>query len=230
MEFHMYLVIGGGALAVLAILLYLVPHAQIKLPAIVISSAACLALGVGAGMLWYTYNPPKAPTNPEDAKPRGLMDGMPPGGMMGMQGGAPGGMMGMMGGGGMAGGKGGPGGPKGPSPKTQLVSFIGKLDVLSVKPLTIKLSDEQKSKILEQIKGLDDEDELSDDEATKRLESLADALKNHREVFEVAGVRWPGAEAKKDGGPGGKGAPANPFKDGDGAKHLQALQSRLEMK
>ncbi|MCI0641603.1 MAG: hypothetical protein L0Y72_25300 [Gemmataceae bacterium] len=228
MDFHMYLVIGGGALAVLAILLYLVPNTQIKLPAIIICSAAFLALGVGAGMVLYTLYPPTPPSaQAGDGK------GGPPAGMMGMKGGAPGGMMGGAPGGMMGGGKKGgqgQGGPKGPSPKTQLVSFIGKLDVLSVKPLTVQLSDEQKSKILEQIKGLDDEDELTDDEATKRLETLAEVLKNHRETFEVAGVRWPGAQAKKDAAAGGKGAPANPFKDGDGAKHLQALQSRLEKK
>src|SRR5947209_3208290 len=43
------------------------------------------------------------------------------------------------------GGRGGPPGmARGPSPKAQLSGLVGKLDVLTEKPLTVKLSDEQR--------------------------------------------------------------------------------------
>jgi hypothetical protein len=133
-----------------------------------------------------------------------------------------GGMGGMMGG--MMGGK-GKGGGFGPSPKTQLAQLVTKLDVLTAKPLSIELTNDQRTKVREQIKGLASAEELSDDEATKRLNALLELLKDQKATLEAAGYRWPG----EGGGFGGFGAPQppNPFKEGKDAEHLKDLDERL---
>jgi hypothetical protein len=150
------------------------------------------------------------------------------GGMMGGQGGGmgKGGMgKGGMGKGGM--GKGGMGG-FGPTPKTQLAQLVTKLDVLTAKPLSIELTDDQRAKVREQIKGLASDEELSDDEAAKRMNAILDVLKDQKATLEAAGYRWPG----EGGGFGGFGTPQppNPFKEGKDAEHLKDLDARLAKK
>jgi hypothetical protein len=138
-------------------------------------------------------------------------------------------MMGMQPGG-RGGPPGGPGGPRGPSPKTQLSGLVSKLDVLTEKPLFVKLTDEQRKQVQEQLKGLADADEVSDDDAKARLDKLLDVLKDQKDTFEAAGYRWPGAGPGGPGGPpGGFGQPPpNPFKTEANAGHLKALSERLD--
>src|SRR5262249_20811675 len=147
-----------------------------------------------------------------DGKGQGMVSGGPPPGM--------GGMGGMGAGTKKGGGKGGGKGGFGPNPKTQLTQLVTKLDVLTAKPLAIQLTDEQKAKVREQLKGLDSEEAINDEEAKKRLDALLAALQDHKATLIEAGYFWPGEGAF---GFGGGGQAANPFKGGKGAEHLKAL-------
>ena len=120
-------------------------------------------------------------------------------------------------------GKGGMGGG-GAQPKAQLAGLVDKLDLLTAKPLAIQLTDEQRAMIAEQLKGLDQAKELTDEEAKKKLDALTETLKPYRETLEAAGYRWPGA-----GGGGGRQPPPppNPFMEEKNNKHLKDLQDRL---
>jgi hypothetical protein len=119
----------------------------------------------------------------------------------------------------MGGGMGG----RGPSARNQLAALVAKLDQLTGKPLAVQLSDEQRAKLREQLEGLDAKDELSDDDAKKRLDAVLDIVKDDRETLEAAGYRWPGQQ-------GGFRPPAdtpNPFKEGQNAQHLKSLHEQL---
>src|SRR5262245_15102264 len=113
LQLYHYLAFGGGAVAVLALLLYFVMPKGVRIPAGVIGTVAGLVAGVGLGVIGMaasgyqlskeiTDGAPDAAAGPGGGPPGGMKG--PPGGMMG---GPPGG--GMMGGppGGMLGGKGG---------------------------------------------------------------------------------------------------------------------------
>jgi hypothetical protein len=221
--------------------------AQAQVPTIITSSVISLLVGgaIGASVMMYLgYDPLHKPltggqeTAEGDAQAKGggmmgggMRGGGPPGGMMG--GGPPGGMMGK---GGPPGGMRG-GGPPGmapggamlsgmgtPSPKAQLALLVAKINQLTNKPLQLTLDEEQRAKLSEQLKGLSDEDELSEDDAKKRLEGILDILKGQKEMLEAAGFRWPGS------GPSAQ-RPANspnPFAEGDGQEHLKQLEKRLE--
>src|SRR5262249_47461032 len=63
-------------------------------------------------------------------------------------------------------------------PKGQLAALVDKLNLLTDKPLTLQLSDEQKQRLREQVQGLQDIQELSDAEAQKRIEAVQDAIKD----------------------------------------------------
>jgi hypothetical protein len=121
--------------------------------------------------------------------------------------------------------KGGMGGMgKGPSAKAQLNSLITKLDILTEKPLTLSFDKEQKKKIQEHLQGLAMLEELTEDDAKKRLDGLLDIVKDQKEPLTVVGFRWPGVKG------GGFGAPKdvpNPFKEEAGAKHLESFEQRL---
>ena len=213
-QLYNYLIAGGIGVTVLALLLYLIPGLRLKMPAIIVSSLACLVAGLGLGMLvmvsmGYQLERPAAPAAEE-------------GGPGGMGGGKMAAMMGKGGMGGMGGGMGGMGG--GAQPKAQLAGLVDKLDLLTAKPLAIQLTDEQRAKIAEQLKGLDQAKELTDEEAKKKLDALTETLKPYRETLEAAGYRWPGA-----GGGGGRQPPPppNPFMEEKNNKHLKELQERL---
>lgn len=120
------------------------------------------------------------------------------------------------------------GGGRGPNPKAQLATLVTKLDQLSGKPLHLALTPEQKKKVDEQLQKLDEEKELKEDDAKKRLDTLLTLLKDQRETLEAAGYRWPGA------GQGGGGRPPadqpNPFTEEANAHHLKSLRAYLEEK
>jgi hypothetical protein len=234
--FHHWLAIGGGALALLCVVMYLIPKARIKIPAIIGVSLGFLAAGAGLGIAAMTvmgYHWDKQPA-PASAGPAGGMAAMRPGGGGGgMMGGGGGGMMGGGGGGGMmgcmmgGGGRGGGGrGGMGPNSKNQLAQLVTKLDQLTAKPLKLELTDDQKKKVAESIKGLAEAETISEEDAKKKLDDLLKVVEKEKETLETAGYRWPGA-----GGPGGGFRPPpdvpNPFKDGDNNKHLKGLQERV---
>src|SRR5437868_8516975 len=50
-QLYNYLIAGGIGVTVLALLLYLIPGLRLKMPAIIVSSLACLVAGLGLGML-----------------------------------------------------------------------------------------------------------------------------------------------------------------------------------
>jgi hypothetical protein len=120
-----------------------------------------------------------------------------------------------------------PGRGQGPSAKTQLASLVAKLDQLTRKPLAVNLTEEQRAQVREQLKGLGDADDLSDDDAKKRLDTVLDVVKDQRETLEAAGYRWPGQQG---GGRPPADAPKNPFKDEANGKHLKSLEDQLEKK
>ncbi len=206
---------------------------EAKVPTIVSVGVICLALGAGAAVatmhfLGYQKPKPEAPVAAGGGAPAAA-PGMPgpgaPGGMMaGPPGGPPGGMPGMGSRGPGGAGKGG----RGPNPKNQLASLVAKLDLVTGKPPAVQLNDEQKKKVHEQLKGLDAANELNEEDAKKRLDTLLDILQDHRQTLEMVGYRWPA-----QGGAGGFQPPPevpNPFKDEKNAKPLKALQERLGAK
>jgi hypothetical protein len=129
--------------------------------------------------------------------------------------------MGMMGrGGGMGGGGFGRG--RGPNSKNDLASLVGKLDLLTRKPLAVTLTEDQKQKVREQLKGLEEPKELTEGEAKKRLDALVEILKDQRETLKNAG--WP-----REGG-GGFRPPRdfpNPFQEGENSEHLKSLLGQM---
>lgn len=239
MTLYHYLAIGGGVVVVLALVLYFTPVSKLKIPSILMSIVGGVGVGLALGvvlMAFFGYRwtredfsngsqepPPGAPQNPPGmARGGGMMGGPPGAGMMGGGGGR--------GGGGRGGARGGGGGGGGPSPKTQLAALIAKLDVLTKKPLEVKLDAEQKKKIHETIQKLDEKADLSDDEAKAKLDALLEIVKGQRETLEDAGYRWPG-QGQGGGNRGGQGnAPANPFQAGANKEHLRSLETQLNEK
>lgn len=204
--------------------------AEAKVPTIISVAVICLALGAGAavatmnlmgyhldkpgaaGAVSATPTPPMGMGGPPGGPPP---SGAPPGGKMGM--GPPGGT-------GAGAPKGGMG--RGPNPKLQLASLVAKLDLVTGKPPTIQLTEEQRKKVQQQLQGLDTAEDLPAEEAKKRLDALLEVLKDHRQTLELVGYRWP-----SQGGPSSFSAPPelpNPFKEEKSAKPLKSLQSRLQ--
>lgn len=232
LQIYHYLAIGGGGLALLSLLLYFALPSGLKIPAGILGTVAGLVAGMGIGVIGmaaYGYQLPKEPSEAAEADPnapavppagKGMAGkGMAGKGMPGM--GMPG--MGMPGMGGPGGGK-GFGKGKGPSSKTQLTQLVGKMAQLTDKPLSLTLTDEQRSVIRDQLKVLPDKEELSDDDAKKCLDAILDAIQDKRDVLTAAGYSWPTKG-------GGIQAPPvslpNPFKDGPALENLQSLQKRL---
>ena len=197
-----------------------------KIPAGVIGTVAGLVAGVGVGVIGmaaYGYQTQKdiGPVDAQGGPPPGFGAGGMPGGPPGGMGGPPGGMKGM-GGGGKGKGKGF--GPNGPNDKDRLTTLVTKLQQLTDKPLTLKLNDEQRTAIREQLKDLADQEELSNDDAKKRLDAILDAVKDNRATLEAAGFSWPG------GAPQFPSPAANPFKEGEPRERLTVLQESLAKK
>ena len=212
-----------------------------QVPAVIASGIICLIAGAGAGVLTmvllgfhmdkeasvedimreakanYGKEGAEAAQPGQDMKQAMYGDG---------KGNGPGGGKGPGGAKGPGGGK-GPGGAGkgkggfGPSPKTQLAQLVTKLDVLTAKPLTLELTDSQRNKVRTQLKGLTEEENLSEEEAKKRLDALLEVLKDQRATLEEAGYFWPGSFQMPPS------PPSNPFKEGKAADHLKALDERL---
>jgi hypothetical protein len=141
--------------------------------------------------------------------------GGPPAGMMGGGGGPPAGMAG------------GRDGGRGPNSKAQLAVLIGKLDILTRKPLQVTLTDKQKTEVRKLIQELEAKKELGDDEAEAKLKDLREVLnEDQRKTLEVAGYRWPGQGGGRRTEPS-TSAP-NPFEEGENKEHLKSLRTQLE--
>jgi hypothetical protein len=209
---YTYLAIGGGAALVLGLLLYVLPGGRLKLPGGAVSFVGSLALGLGLGVLLmfalhYQFEEPQAPPTSPRVPEIGVVGAGPPGG-------------------GRA-GRGGRGRGGGPNYKNQLAALVDKLDELTDKPLTIRLDDEQRKQVKEQLKGLADAGELSDEDAKQKVEELHKLLKDQQATLEAAGYSWSGQGGGRGGGRGGPAA-GNPFKAEPNAKHLKALTERLK--
>jgi hypothetical protein len=111
-----------------------------------------------------------------------------------------------------------------PQPRGQLASLVTKLDQLTRKPLAIHLSDEQRAKLRPQLAGLDKED-LSDEEAQKRLDAILEIVKADKPALEAAGFSWPGSPSAPP--PTNEG---NPFTSEQNSKHLKSLQEQVKEK
>ena len=219
LQLYHYLAFGGGGVAILALILYFVLPNGVRIPAGVLGTIAGLVAGLGIGVIGmarYGYQMPKQDEDPageaanaKDA-PKAIPPKMGPGGGKGM-------MMPGMGKGG--GGKGKGGGP--PSDKVQLAALVVKLQQLTEKPLTLKLTDEQRATIREQLKDLAEPEELSNEDAKKRLDAILAAMKDDRPTLEAAGYQWPGAPPQL------AATGQNPFKEGPARDRLQSLQERL---
>jgi hypothetical protein len=222
MQTYHYFIIGGGGLAVIAFLLYCFTGGAKKVSAGILIGLGCLIVGFGAGVLTlskfgyeWTENLAEKSTaqkaDATDAPPIEAGKNDAPKGV------APKAMM-PKGGGGMMGGM-----SRGPNSKAQLVSLVTKLSQLTEKPLSITLNEDRKKKVAEQIKDLETLDNLSDDEASKRLKALLDVVKDDRESMESAGFTCGGGFGPRKDDP-------NPFKSERNSKTLKALQDRVATK
>jgi hypothetical protein len=115
------------------------------------------------------------------------------------------------------------GGGRGPNPKNQLATLVAKLDQLSGKPLSVSLDGEKGKKIREQLAGLEGQNELTDEDAKKRLDAILEIVEGDRETLESAGYRWPG----EGGGFRPPMGIPNPFVIEENGKHLKTLQAKL---
>jgi hypothetical protein len=88
----------------------------------------------------------------------------------------------------------------------------------------VKLTDDQKAKIREELSGLEAKDEIKDEEAQKILDDILEIVEGERKYLELAGFQYPGG-----GGEFPRPIP-NPFKYKKNADHLKALQDRLTTK
>lgn len=224
MQFYQYVLIGGGAVALLALLLAFVPRMRMQIPAAVAGTLGGLVAGAALGVLGlasfgYHWEPqPKEESTPAAGMSGPAMMGMPGGGMPG--GGRPGGMPGM--GGGMGGGRGGS------RAKGQLTNLVAKLDMLSKGPIELRLDDSNRKKVLKALEGLADQENLEDDVAQKKLDALLVILKDDRSTLENVGFRWPGAQGGGGFGGGGRQQPPNPFTEKANKEHLASLTDRLK--
>ncbi len=142
---------------------------------------------------------------------------------------APGGRAGPPGG--RAGPRGGGAGSRGPSAKQRLASLVVKLDLLTDprKPLSLELTPEQKAAIREQLQGVADPEDLSNQEADKRLSAiLGGVLGKDKPLLESTGFLWPGEGPEgPPQAPGAPRPPRNPFHDKATGQHLKSLEARL---
>jgi len=133
------------------------------------------------------------------------------------------------------GGQGGPnmgrgGNANASASKTQLASLVAKLDLLTHKQLSIKLTEEQQKKLQKELKGLGEKDDLSNDECGERAKAIMEVLTDdNKETLKEAGLRQPGGGGARQGGIGQLPPTLpNPFKTEENAKHLKSLQQEVD--
>lgn len=217
-----YCAIGAASVLVLGLILYFLPVGKLKVPSVVTTAFAALGLGLALGVVFmagFGYKP----FNPEGdggggggGNPDGDGKGSPPKLKMGP--------------GGMPKGPGGPGGGGPPSPRVQLAALVGALDNVVDKPISVTLTAEERAAIAEQLKGLDAQAEVKDEDAKARLDAILKVIEKDRKSLETVGYRWPGAPSAKGGFGGGAKDSPNPFKEGATHDRLKSLLDRLEKK
>jgi hypothetical protein len=222
MAMWQWFAIAGGAVLLLSLIMYFLPAGKMKLPAVVTGSFGGLVAGLALGILLmavFGYKPMREQPPSSDSAgggpgPAGKMPGP----------GAPG----------FVKGPGGPmpknaigGPPPAPSPKAQLVALVTALDTVADRPVTITLTPEQKSTIVEKLKGLDQPAELTDDDAKARLDAIVKAVEREQKTLETVGFR---TTPPAKGGFGPPKESPNPFKEGPTAERLKSLLERLDKK
>jgi hypothetical protein len=113
-------------------------------------------------------------------------------------------------------------GARGDRPVTHVATLVAKLDELTTAPAKLQLTADQGAKILAELQEMEKPEYLGDKPAQDHMMAIFKALEDHRKVLEDSGFKWPGTEMSQPSAP-----PKNPFKEGDGAKHLKALIDRL---
>jgi hypothetical protein len=229
MQAWQYFAFAGGGVFVLGLIIYFLPAGKLKVPAVVTGGFGGLAAGLALGVLFmagfgykpHPVDPPSSDPPPDGSPPPGMMPkgGAPKGGPGGPPGGAPKGGLG-------GAPKGGFGSP--PTSRMQLASLVTALDKVADQPLTVVLTPESRGIIADQIKGLESAEEIKDEDAKLRLETIHKILEKDRKTLEAVGYFF-SVEGKGgfDGQP--KDSP-NPFKEGSLGARLKALQDRLGSK
>jgi hypothetical protein len=110
---------------------------------------------------------------------------------------------------------------RGPNYRAALANLITKLDLLTGNSLKLELNEEQKNKLRETLKDVDGKEDLSDDDAKAKVESLHKLLEGADKTLEAAGFRWPGDN------PGRRPPQDDPLKSEDNTNHLKDLRQRL---
>jgi hypothetical protein len=221
----------SGSPSPLVIRRFMMSLASRKLPAALVSGVVCLFLGAAIAvvvMASLVRTDPQVAANPIMGDNSGK-DAGPAGGGSKM---GPKGVKGGGGGGGKGGGGGGGKGGGGPGPKVQLARLVNKLDVLTIRPLTVQLTPQQKQDIKKLLADLDANEELTDDEAKTKLDALMKLVEGQKDTLEAAGYIWPAGQGGGGGGGGMGGGgvtppPPNPFKTEPNAAHLKSLQATL---
>jgi hypothetical protein len=106
--------------------------------------------------------------------------------------------------------------------KFYLVLLVNKLDEVTAKPSATALTDEQRTKLLAELQGIEDKEELTEEEAKKRLDTILEIVKDQKPALKAAGYVWPGEPM-----PWPREYP-NPFMVKRNEKHLKSLRERLE--
>jgi hypothetical protein len=222
MSFYVYLAIGGAVLILMSLGMYITPVSQLRIPAFLLAIVGGVGLGaavavigmMGFGWRWYAQYY-------ENQNPRMGSGGSPP--AMGVVGGGP---QTTAGGGGQRGG--GQRGAANTNSKNQLASLITKLDLLTHERPVVQLDAEQKRQIRKQIEKLEDKEDLSEEDAKKKLDAVVAILHDdQKRTLNEAGANLPGQQ----GGNRGRGEPPpNPFKEGQPNQHLKSLSNQLEDK
>ncbi len=228
MSVYPWVAAAGGGVLLLAVAAYFLPLGKMKVPAAVVAAVAGLGTGLALGVVLmgsfgYRIEKPASEgeqEGQEDQQARMMAmkgKGMGKGGMFG-------GGKGMWGGKGGKGKWGGKGGGFRPQPQAQLVSLVAKMDLLTGKQPTLELDDEQRKKVSEQLQGLDELDDLSEEEASKRLQAILEVVKDQKAALTAVGFAWPGGGG---GGGRGKGAKTLKFTEAPARDQLRALEKRL---
>jgi hypothetical protein len=217
MQVWQYFAIAGGAVLVIGVIAYFLPVGKLKLPAVVTAAFGGVVAGLALGVLLmagFGYKAHRDDPLPSDMSgPPGLA-------------GAPKGGMAMPKGGGMPKGglpKGNFGAPA-PSSRDQLASLLTTLDTVADRPVTVNLTTEEKAAIVKELKALTEADEVNNEEAKARLDSILKIVEKHQKTLETVGFRT--GPPPKGGSSLAKDNP-NPFKTGPAAENVKSLVERL---
>jgi hypothetical protein len=178
------------------------PSLKTKVPMVVVGSLLGLVVGmvVGAvGMAWYDYElwnrlhgsrdlggsegeDTRANQDAQWAKLKKKMGFFPGSGK------------GMFPGGGFPGKKGGFGPPA--SARSELALLVTKLEILTDKPLRLEMTRDEQIKVAQLLQGLDKQEQLTEEDASRRLKMIQEILKGRDELLRAVGAPMPGVTAQ----------------------------------